>query len=105
MTSPISTALACTNEPGSTTGVTPLIADFHRIASSHGSTSLPRSADPDARVAEHPHPRAVLAPFLRVPRLLHRAEHALRVRHEDGEAPVRRREAGDAAGEPLGFIG
>ena len=45
-------------------------------------------ADEGAGVAEHAHPRAVLAPLARVPGVLHGAEHALGVRHDDGDAAV-----------------
>src|SRR5262245_5952662 len=48
-------------------------------------------ADPHARVAEHPHPRAVFAPLWRMPRHLHGAEHALGVRHDHGDATIGRR--------------
>src|SRR5690242_20482511 len=51
---------------------------------------------PPAGVVEHPHPRRVLAGVVRGPGHLHVAEHALRVRHEDREAPVGGGEAGDA---------
>src|SRR6478736_2649542 len=99
MTSPISTALACTNELGSTTGVTPLIAQTFIGVGSSGSTravriACPPSSDPAPRVAEHAHPRRVLSPVARMPRHLHAAEYALRMRHQYGKTPVGRRESG-----------
>src|SRR5690348_4866896 len=101
MTSPISTALACTNELGSTTGVTPLIAQTFIAAAFSGNRgtmriACPLSSDPAPGVAEHPHPRRILAPVAGMPRHLHGAEHALRMRHQDRKAPVGRRQPGDA---------
>src|ERR1700754_399827 len=55
-----------------------------------------RSSHPDARIAEHAHPRRILAPVLRVPAHLRRAEHPLRVRHHDRDATVGGRECGQA---------
>src|SRR3989344_7858388 len=52
---------------------------------------------PHARVAEHPHPRAVFVPLFRAPRVLHGAEYTLRVRHHDGDATVAAGKAGDPA--------
>src|SRR4029453_9238318 len=52
----------------------------HRPAA---TATLCDSADRHSRVAEDPHPRAVLAPSVGMPRHLHRAEHALGVRHQD----------------------
>jgi hypothetical protein len=57
------------------------------------------------RVAEDPHPGAVLAPAVGVPRHLHRAEHALGVRHEDREAAVGGGDAVIPPGEPFGLSG
>src|SRR3569832_1212185 len=69
--------------------------------SSRGTTAPGRlhekSVDPDARVAEHPHPRAVLAPLARMPGQLHGPEHALGVRHDRGDPSIRRRDRGDPA--------
>src|SRR6266436_8000633 len=53
------------------------------------------------RVAEHAHPGAVFAPVPRVPGLLHRAEDALGVGHQDGETPVMSGEPGDAFGRSI----
>src|SRR4029079_3369346 len=109
MTSPISTALACTNELGSTTGVTPLMAQTFIAAASSGNRGTmrigcPLSSDPAARVAEHPHPRRVLAPVAGMPRHLHAAEYALRMRHQYGKTPVGRRESGDALRRPVRIV-
>src|SRR6185295_152871 len=109
MTSPISTALACTNEVGSTTGVTPSIAQTFICAASFGSEGaiqiacLP-SSDPAPSVAEHAHPRRVLAPVAGMPRHLHAAEYALRMRHQYGKTPVGRRESGDALRRPVRIV-
>src|SRR3990167_3178660 len=51
---------------------------------------------PYSRIPKHPHPPPILAPFIRAPGVGDGAEHALEVRHEDGEAPVGRGEAADA---------
>ena len=48
----------------------------------------PRSADPDARVAEQAHPGAVVAPRARPPRILDGAEDAFGMGHEDRDAAV-----------------
>ena len=56
---------------------------------------------PDPRVAEHPHPAAVLAPVFGMPGILHGAEDALRVRHQDRHAAVGRREPGDPGGRAV----
>src|ERR1700737_2674206 len=99
MTSPMSTALGCTNELGSTTGVTPLIAHtLTFIAPSRGCAGWGNLAKPGAGVAEHAHPRRILAPRGRVPRHLHAAKDPLGVWHENGKATVRRGEPRDAVG-------
>ena len=49
-----------------------------------------RSTDPGAGVAEHPHPGRVVAPAAGMPGQGDGAEHALGMRHEDGEAAVGR---------------
>src|SRR5207245_946423 len=81
---------------------------------SKGSCSKELGSDPDltdpaACVAEHAHPGRVLypTPYRAVgrPGHLHGAEHALGVRHDDGEAPVGRGEAGDAAGGAARIVG
>lgn len=51
---------------------------------------------PRARIAEHPQPRRMFAPFARMPGELHRAHHALGVRHEQRKAPIGIDDAGDA---------
>src|ERR1700682_1668817 len=99
MTSPISTALGCTNALGSTTGVTPLIAKtFMRMR----PPLRLRSTDPCAGIAKHAHPWRFFLPLLGVPRHLHRPKHALGVRHQDGEASVRSRQAAIPRWEPIG---
>jgi hypothetical protein len=55
-----------------------------------------------AGIAEHPQPRRILTQISRMPAHLHRAGSALRVRHHDGEAAVRRGQAGDASGRAVG---
>src|SRR4029077_18067065 len=62
------------------------------------------SAHKRARVAEDAHPRSVLAPGARTPRILDGAEHALRVGHEDRDAAVAGRERGDAARRPVRIV-
>src|SRR6202158_2325191 len=94
MTSPISTALGCTNALGSTTGVTPLTAKTFKRTRPPLSQ---RSTDPYARIAKHAHPWRVFLPVLRVPRHLHRPKHTLGVRHQDGKASVGSRQPGDPA--------
>lgn len=61
-----------------------------------GAAGGGRSGDPGAGVAEHAHPGRIVGPALGMPREQHRAEHALGVRHEDGEAAVGRGDGGDA---------
>src|SRR6266849_2960451 len=101
MTSPISTALGCTNALGSTTGVTPLTANtFKRTR----PPLLLQSTDPCAGIAEHAHPWRVFLPLLGMPRHLHRPKHALGVRHQDGETSIRRRQAGDATRRAIGVV-
>src|ERR1700676_3199851 len=101
MTSPISTALGCTNAVGSTTGVTPLTANtFKRTG-----PPLLQSTDPYAGVAKHAHPWRVLLPLVGMPRHLHRPKHALGVRHQNREATVRRRQAGDTTRRAIGVVG
>src|SRR5258708_1424833 len=63
-----------------------------------------RLSDPVARVAEHAHPRRVFARAVGRPGHLDVAEYALRVRHDDGEAPVRSGEAGDALRRAAGVV-
>jgi hypothetical protein len=55
-----------------------------------------QSPDPGAGVAEHAHPGRLVGPALGMPRERDGAEHALGMRHEDGEAAVGRRDGGDA---------
>jgi len=55
-----------------------------------------RSAHPGPRVAEDAHPGRILGPALGMPRERERAEDALGMRHEDGEAAVGRGDRGDA---------
>src|ERR1700687_4652855 len=102
MTSPISTALGCTNALGSTTGVTPLTAKTFKRT--RPPLSL-RSTDPYAGIAKHAHPRRVFLPLLGMPRHLHRPKHALGVRHQDGETSVRRRQARDTTRRAIGVVG
>src|SRR5471030_2846564 len=52
---------------------------------------------PHAGVAEHAHPGAIFVPLFRAPRVLHGAEHTLRVRHHDGDATVAAGQPGDPA--------
>jgi hypothetical protein len=54
------------------------------------------STDPGPRVAEHAHPGRVLGPAFGMPREAHRAEDALGVGHEDGEAAVGSGHGGNA---------
>src|SRR5205823_13497393 len=58
ISSPMRTALGCTNAVGSTTGVTPLIDQ----TLSAGFVIGVASTDPLTGVAEHPHPGRILAP-------------------------------------------
>ncbi len=58
-----------------------------------GMSTLPH---PLPCVLEHTQPGAVLLPCVRMPGVLHGAEHALGVRHHDAEASIRRGEPGDA---------
>lgn len=51
---------------------------------------------PHSRVAEHAHPRAIFAPLIGTPGVLHRTEHPLRVRHHDSEATIVTTQTGDA---------
>src|SRR2546430_17741947 len=98
----MSTALGCTNAVGSTTGVTPLMDQtLTRLDMGAMEGTLPQ---PHARVAKHPHPGRILAPLLRMPGHLHGAEYALRVRHQDREAAVGGREAGDPARRAVGIV-
>src|SRR3954463_3736750 len=60
------------------------------------SPSAAKLPDPAPGVAEHFHPGRIFAEAARAPGVLHAAEAALRVRHDDGEAPVGSGEAGDA---------
>src|ERR1700704_6521474 len=101
MTSPISTALGCTNAVGSTTGVTPLTANTFKRT---GPPLLVQSSDPYASIAKHAHPWRVLLPLVGVPRHLHRPKHALGVWHQDGEATVGRRQAGDTTRRAIGVV-
>src|ERR1700731_742107 len=101
MTSPISTALGCTNAVGSTTGVTPLTANtFKRTR----PPLLLQSADPYAGIAKHAHPWRVLLPLVGMPRHLHRPKHPVGVRRKNGKATVRGRETGDTTGGAIGII-
>ena len=54
-------------------------------------------------ILKHPHPIAVFQPPVRMPGILHGAEHTPGVRHYDGEAPVRCRKAGDALRQNVGI--
>ena len=65
--------------------------DEGHAAARRATRSAFDSADPDPGIPEHPHPAAVLAGCLRVPGILHRAEDALRVRHQDRDPSVPRR--------------
>src|SRR5213595_536408 len=77
------------------TGTTPLIAQtFGRIG----------SAQPDARVAEHPHPRRILAPLPWMPGHLHCAEDALWMRHENRKPSISGGQTGDAARRPIRIV-
>src|SRR5690554_1290199 len=60
--------------------------------------SLIRSTYPLTRVGKHAEPRCIfkLFPTVWAPALLHYTEHSLRVRHHDGDATIRRGEAGSA---------
>ena len=68
------------------------------IARFHAFDTHPPQPHCPARVAEHPHPRRrILASHSRGRHdICADAEHALRVRHQDGEAAVGRGEPGDA---------
>ena len=63
---------------------------------------MKRSPHPLPRILEHPQPCAVFLTLARIPRVLHGAEHALRVRHHDRKTPVRRGESGDALRRTVG---
>jgi S1-C subfamily serine protease len=61
-----------------------------------------RSAHPHPGVAEQAHPGPVLTPAIRMPGVLHGAEHPLWMGHHDGDAAVLGGESGDA---PRGAVG
>ena len=76
-----------------------------RRESGGGKLEVAVSPPTPVAIAPDPHPRAVFAPLVRMPRILHGAEHALRMRHQDRHAAVGRREAVMPRGEPFGLAG
>src|SRR2546422_476678 len=104
---------ALTNAIAATMADSPIVAlsfttafmahTFTFIASSPECAGLGNSAKPRSSVAEHAHPRRVLAPRGRVPRHLHAAKNTLGVRHENRKAPVRRGEPRDPARRAVGI--
>src|SRR5690606_21964193 len=50
---------------------------------------------PLACIAEHAHPRCLLAPLFRVPGMQHATEYAFGMRHQYGEAAIRRGDRGN----------
>src|SRR2546429_580198 len=92
MTSPISTAVGWTKLDRATTGVTPSIAKTRGADTGLVPPQWRRIAS------------VIIEPFARPPRHLHRPEHAFRMRHQDGETPVRRRQPGDAVRRPVRIV-
>src|SRR6201996_8955307 len=65
------------------------------VDGSKGSTA------PDACVAEHPHPRRILAPGIRMPAHLRSAEHTFRMWHQYRHTTFGSGETGETTGRPV----
>ena len=68
-----------------------LIPTIPRFIHLHPRPPIPRHLlrpHPLPRIPKHPQPRPILPPLRRMPTVLRRTEHPLRVRHHDSDAAI-----------------